>query len=187
MDMKAAAEALGITKEEVLERAAEIMADRAAREEYIGDSVAKLIKDRVDKAVSAAIPAKIDAVLSVELERYLSTTYTPVDMWGEATGKPTTLRGSLHEQAQRFWEQKVDKSGKPSSYGGEPRYAWMFKEIVAEDFQKAVAQNVTNIVGALKDALRDNARAAIDKHIDTIIRVVSNGDAAAKMPPSRPS
>lgn len=180
MDIKTAIKALGITREEVLERAARMLADDAASEEYVGDSVRTLIKDRVEKATSAAVPAKIDAFLSVEMERYLAHEYTPVDIWGEATGKPTSIRGALHAQAKSFWEVKVDKDGKPSTWNGTVRYEWMFSKILGDEFQKAINRNITDVIGGLKDALRTDARAQIDKHLDTVLKVLSAGDKAAR-------
>lgn len=172
MDMKAAIEALGITKDEVLERAATILANETAEEHYVGDSVDRIIRERVDAALGKDVSKKIDDVLTKEFDALLSREYVPVDMWGEPTGKATTIRDQLVAHARTFWDEKVDENGKKTtSYGGRPRHEWLLGRIIGDEFTKALSLHYIDVAAAIKDAVRDDAHASIDKHIDTIFRV----------------
>ena len=177
MDIKAVIEALGITKEDVLERAAHLAAeDFLDRRSDIDARFTEMISARVDAATAGKMDKAVDSALNAEMERLLCHEYTPVDLWGEATGEPTTLRTTLHDRAKNFWNTKVDAKGERSSYGGKPRYEWLFQNTVAAEFRQAFEQNVTNIIGGLKDALKDNAHKQIDEHVNQLIKVATASD-----------
>lgn len=164
--------ALGITKEEVLNLAARKLADEAADSDYIEGSARKLIEASVKQIIAESLLPKIDGFLHGELQALVSKEIVPVDIWGDSTGKPTTIRAALAERARDYWSVKVDNDGKPTNYyGAKPRHEWMFGEIVKEEFAKAINQDLVNIVGALKDAIIDDCNKTVRAKIDELIRV----------------
>lgn len=176
MDMKAVIEALGITREDVLERASELFLRDGAEDFDVQQLAENLISNQVRQSVSAKLNAIIERTLTAEMEKILSHEYLPVDMWGEPTGKATTIRDQLAARARKFWDENVDKNGKPAGYGGQPRHQYVYAMIVGDEFKKAIAQDYTNVVGALKDALKASAEKELHEHLDNIIRVRTKAD-----------
>ena len=162
---------LNITKEDVIELAARKLADAYADNEEIGTRVNQRIEQRIKEYFENSVKAQIDAFLSSEMERLLNQTINPVDIWGEQTGKPTTIRAQLAERAKEFWEVKVDREGRPSIYGGEPRHTQLMKNIAKEEFDKAIKANAETIIGAFKAVLKADATKLVAEHIDKLIRV----------------
>lgn len=161
----------GITREEILDLAAAKLADDAASEEYVGDRVQRLINERVKEAVSVALEGKVEEVLSREMESILRETITPVNIWGERAGSPTTLRDALAERARVFWDVNVDKDGKPtdSRYNGKPRHEHLLSKLLDEAFKKAVAQNAETMVETFKAAAKADLAKVTAAHIDKLI------------------
>lgn len=166
----------GITREEVLNLAAEKLANDYANEEDLGSTVREMIKTRVTEAFASNLNTRIDGMLCEEMEKLLGQEICPVDIYGERTGTPTTMRAVLAERARVFWDTKVNSDGKQESYGGKPRHEWLFQKIVNEEFSKVVKQNIVNLVGSFKDALSASAIAITKEHIDSLIKVKSLGD-----------
>lgn len=163
-----------ITKEEVLNLAAQKLVD--AYEYRDSDSITEraeeIIRRKVGELFSeTSIKAKIDAVLTEELDRLLGQEIVPVDIWGHREGKPTTIRAQLSERARKFWEVPVDREGRESSYGGTPRHKLLMEQIVKEEFSKAVKENAEVIVSEFKAALKIDASKLVSDHIDKLISV----------------
>jgi hypothetical protein len=162
---------LNITKEDVIELAATKLADAYADNEQIEVRVNRAIESRIIQYFEHSLKARIDDFLNAEMERLLNQTVNPVDIWGDKTGTPTTIRAQLAERAQKFWEVKVDDDGRESRYGGEPRHTQLMKKITKEEFEKAVKENAEVIVGAFKQALKIDAAKLVTEHIDKLINV----------------
>jgi len=174
---------LGLSQEEIreqiLERAARKLADDAASSGYVGDRVGRLIDKRVDEAIGAKITSKIDDLLNDRLESMLTQPIQPVDIYGQAAGQPISIRDTLNEKSKDFWSKLVDKSGKELSsssgyydkQGAKTRAEWMVGKFVSEAFIDLVKQNAVNIIGAMKEQLRDEAVASVDKHLDALVKV----------------
>jgi len=174
---------LGLTPDElrdlVIERAAEKIADEAAGREYVGDSVTRIIQQRIDTEVKARLVDRIEALLAETLERLLNDAIRPVDIWGDPVGAPTTIKAELGARAKDYWLTKVDNGGKPmdrNSYGfqtAKTRAEWMLGRVVSEQFADEVKQNAVNILAVFKEKIRADGHAALDKHLDEIVRVKS--------------
>lgn len=173
--MTDASNPFGITREDVLNLAAQKIADAEIDRDFIYEKTKKIIDDRVNAAigdnVGKGLIAKIDALLNAEMEKILREEIVPVNMWGEREGQPTTIRNQIADLARKFWDQKVDKEGKLSTYGGSPRHEHLFRSVLNDEFNAAVKQNVTNIIGAFKDAIKADAARITDEHIDKLIAV----------------
>lgn len=167
----------GITKTEIVELAAQKLADQLADIESLSDLVGSKIEARIKILFETSLNSKVDAFLAVEMERILSQEICPVTIWGDKIGKPTTLKNVLNERAKEFWNLKVSEDGKPcDSYYGKPRHEWLFAKIVKDEFAAAVKQNIVNLVGSFKDAISANAQQITKEHIDSIIKVKTSRD-----------
>lgn len=165
----------GITKEEITELAATKIADSLLDADVIEVSVAKKIEARLENLFGTKIKTRVDSFLSEEMTRILSKEIHPVDIYGEKTGEPTSIQAVLAERAKVFWDTKVDEKGNPAgSWGAVPRHEHLFRKIVNEEFEKAVKQNIVNLVGAFKDALSASANKITQEHIDSLIKVNTN-------------
>ena len=170
--MKAAIEALGITKEDIMNLAVSALVDKAVCEDQVSEIVTSTVNKRIDTFIAQKANNLVEDTLNREMEDILSKKFTPADKWGDPTGEESTIKDQLHSRALEFWNQNIDRDGnKCDRYGGRPRHEVLFEKIVGDQFHKAISQNYTNIVGALKDALAENAKVEIGKHLDTIIRV----------------
>lgn len=164
----------GITKEEIIELAAQKLADQMADPESLSDSVDSKINERVQKLFETLINTKVDAFLSEQMSAIISKEICPVDIFGEKTGEPTTIKAVLAKRAREFWDIKVNEEGKPGDYySNKPRHQWMFEKIVKEQFAEAVKQNITNLVGEFKNAISDSAVKITKEHIDKLIQLRS--------------
>lgn len=163
----------GITRDEIIELAAQKIADNFADSENIETLARTLIESRVKTLFETKVSATVDSFLQGEMEKILTSEICPVDIYGEKCGKPTTIKQILAERARVFWETKVDDNGGETrgSWGGKPRHEHLFAKIVNEEFTKAVKQNIVNLVGAFKDALSESANKITKEHIDSLIKV----------------
>jgi len=169
----------GISREEILNLAAQKLADEFCHEESALQTMAsRLVEERVKKALAETMTSRINSFMDAEMEKLVQQVIVPVDMWGDATGKPTTIRESLAAKAVKYWSEKVDNEGRltDSSYYGKPRHEWVFRKIVGDEFEKAVKQNIVELVAAFKDAIRDSEKSKIDRYLNEFLKVKSNGD-----------
>lgn len=168
---------LGITREELLNVAAGKIADQYCEDGELGERVGKLIEERIKRVFADSLTERINAFMDSEMEKLVQTVVTPLDIWGDAKGKPTTIRESLAAKALAYWNEKVTAEGKSSdSWGGKPRHEWLFQKIVGEEFERGVRQNIINLVAAFKDAIREDEKSKIDKYLNEFLRVKSSGD-----------
>ncbi|MBB3313676.1 hypothetical protein FHT78_005470 [Rhizobium sp. BK196] len=137
--------------------------------------IAQLFKDQADAQIRSAIDAAIQSGFDRE--------YTRVNSWGEREGKPTTIRKELEKVIGNYWNEKVGKDGKPSSYASDrdiTRAEWIMAKMVAADFNAEMQQHVVNVGGALKDQLRASLHGTVNELLSGIFRVNSHGDQEIK-------
>jgi len=158
-----------ITREELLNLAAQKLADAYQDEEGLDTFAKRLIKERIEEVFKTKLNASIEAFMKETMEDITNQPIVPVNAWGESTGKPTTIREQLLIKSRDFWETSVDNEGKPSGYGGSPRYQWLMKRVAMEEISKAVKANVDLIVVGFKEALTQDANKLLKEHIDKLI------------------
>ena len=164
-------EALGFSEEKLLDLAAQKIADHFFDIEQLSYRAEQMFERRINAAIPKNINQKIDDLLSAEMEKILREEIVPVNMWGEREGQPTNIRNQIAERARKFWDEKVDKDGKLSTYGGSPRHEHMMRQIVNEEFATAIKQNVVNVVGAMKVAAKAHADKITEEALDKLIAV----------------
>jgi hypothetical protein len=146
----------------------------------IEDSIHDEIKRQVTEALNKNLNSRIEKTLNEIMKQARDTEMCPVNVWGEREGKPTTLRVALHDRAQAFWQEKVNSEGKRESYGGKPRYEHALSVITAKEFDSAIKQNIVNIAGAIKDAVRADFYKVVDTQLNDFFKIKSIGDKGSK-------
>lgn len=164
-------EALGFSEERLLDLAAQKLADEYFQRDDLGIRAERILEARVTEAIPKGLNQKIDALLTAEMEKIISEEIVPVNMWGEREGQPTTIRNQIAERARVFWEERVEKDGKRTTYGGQPRHEHLLRQIVNEEFSAAIKQNVVNVVGAMKIAAKAHANKITEEALDNLIKV----------------
>lgn len=158
----------GITKEDVLNLCAERLIGQI--DDSISENVLNLVRARVNESVAKQVQDAISKALDSELQRLLEARITPVDMWGDPTGEATTIRDQLHKRAVTFFNEKVDNEGRPTSYGGYPRYQRIYADLANTAFSKAVKDNIETIAAAVKTSVRET----IWRDLDTALNKTFN-------------
>jgi hypothetical protein len=158
----------GITKEDVLNLCVERLIEQIDGD--IGETVVDIVQARVKESVAKQVPDAISKALDSELQRLLEARITPVDMWGDPTGEATTIRDQLHKRAVTFFNEKVDNEGRPTSYGGSPRYQRIYADLANTAFSKAVKDNIDTIAAAVKTSVRET----IWRDMDTALNQAFN-------------
>lgn len=161
---------LGITREEILSLAAQRIADEIGDTSGVWERVNQEISQRVSNAIGSNLSAAIDEFLKTELYKLVDKEFTPVDMWGDKTGKPTTIRSILADRAMKFWETPVDDQGRESNYGGRPRHERVYGQIVKEKFDEAIKANAELLISQFKQAIKADAVKLTSEHIDKLIK-----------------
>lgn len=154
---------LGITKDDILDKAAEKLLESISHE----DDLAYSIKSAVTKQLVDTAKGKIESLLSEAIGELIDTPFTPVDEWGEPTRKQsTTLRQMVKERATGYLAEKVDREGKTSSYNSVgSRGEWLARkaaesaidfeckkeltaavDVAKADIKKRVADHITEVL-----------------------------------------
>lgn len=137
---------IGITKEDVIDRAAEKLID--GFDEDYGDLRTQIVLAVKTEMVKRA-ESQIDSILEASLADLLDTDFQPIDEWGDKKGSKTTLRKLVKEKSMAYLKAKVDENGKESTYrAAETRANWLAKK-------------------AAKDAIDYETRKEIEKAVDT--------------------
>jgi hypothetical protein len=163
-----------ITKEDVLNLAAQKLADQFSDNAEIDDIVRSKIEQRVKERFDSSVNGLITNLITEHVSKLMAEEINPVDIWGNRTGKPTTIRAAIADRAKAFWTELVNGEGRPETYGGRPRCEWLFAKVANDEFTKVVKQDIVNLVGAFKNAMIDNAAKITKEHIDSLIRVQTN-------------
>ncbi len=164
-------DAIEITPEDLIEKAAQKMADTVMDNCEIHDQAIAIITTRINDFVKKKITVKVDTILMQEMGKILVQKITPVDIWGDSTGEPTTIKDQLAESAKKFWQVKVGADGKATNgYGGKPRHEWMMKAVVKEEFDNAIKENIKAVITGFKQALRDDSQKWLNGKINNIFK-----------------
>lgn len=163
-----------ITKDEVLELAAQKLANSVAEQSDISETANRLISERVKELFEKGLKARIDEFLDAEMRKVIGEEIVPVNIWGEREGKPTTIRAELAKRAKEFWGTKVDEQGRESSWGGIERSTRLMQQILKDEFAAAIKSNAEVIVAEFKKALQTESTRIVTDNIDRLIKTKGN-------------
>ncbi len=161
-------EDLGITKEDLIEKATQKIAEEALSEDNPQDILSRIVYDKVKEITEQSLKDRIDKTLNDAMEQILGDEVIPRDIFGDKTGEPTTIRAALAERARVFWDTKVDNKGNIETYGGKPRSEHLMKSLLDGAFNKAIQENMDVVVAEFKVAMKKDLSSSINKHIDKI-------------------
>jgi hypothetical protein len=161
---------LEINAEQIIEQAASRLADEAYENVNALEMLEAEISRRIDKFLGETASKVMEDTLRREMKGLMVRKFQPVNQWGERQGAATSLRDELQNRAAEFWQVRVDKEGKPASYGGEPRHQHMFKVIAQEQFAAAITENIDVVIEGFRNALRQDAAKMLGEHIEKFIK-----------------
>lgn len=156
---------LGITREDILDKAAEKLLESISIEEDLAYS----IKSAVSKQLVDAAKGKIEALLNEAIGDLIDTPFTPVDEWGEPVRKQsTTLRQMVKERAVGFLSERVDRDGKTCSYQSVgSRGEWMARKAAESAIDYECKKELTK---AVESAKADIKKRVADHITETILK-----------------
>ncbi len=154
------------------------LADRAEREFDVGEFLRDALDRRLNRLFAERAEAEIEATVSAIIKDGFDREFRPVDAFGHPSGPSTTLRKALAGMISNFWQQKVDKSGKPGDGWGYDmtRAEYTMAQLVTSDFRGELQQHVVNVAGGLKDGLRAELRNTVNGLLDQVFRVRTQND-----------
>lgn len=159
----------GITKDDVLRLCAERILEQV--ESDVADSIRDMVRSKVRDTIEVEVHKSISIALKEEMERILTSPITPVNMWGERTGSPTTIRDQLAMRAKHFFEEKVNQRGEAESYGGRPRYEVAYTQLAQKAFDEAIKANMETIALTVKQSVRSSLWQSINNALNAKFNV----------------
>jgi len=157
------------------------VSDKIVGDEDLYGRVQRAVDDRINRLFKEVANDKIKSAIELAITQGFEHEYHKVDSFGQREGKPTTIRAELERMISGYWNEMVDKQGKPSSgYGANnTRAEWLMTQLVAADFKGEMHQHVVNLGGALKDKLRAELHVTVNRLLSEVIHVNSADDQAA--------
>jgi len=137
---------------QVLGQYGEIRTDDDGNEyvEYSQKRLDAMRKD-VGERVNAAVDALVKKVAPDIVNDVLNAEFTPTNEWGEARGKPTTMRALIASYAKAWLEAKVDDNGREGYGASRVRLQWIVAKEVEQQFNtklRAEAEKAAEMVKA---------------------------------------
>lgn len=147
-------------------------------EESLIKRVQEAVDQRINKHFTEVADAQIKAAINKAIETGFEREYQRVNSFGEPHGPKTSIRKELEKLISGYWNDQVDKNGKPSttSYGTTTRAEWMMTQLCAANFNDEMKQHVVNVGGALKDSLREQLHETVNKLLADVFHVRSLDD-----------
>ncbi len=167
------------------ERIENAIVDQVASEFVNEENLSKKINDEVIKRIDRLFKDQADAQIKTAIDEAIHNgfehEYCRVNSWGQREGKPTTIRKELEKLIGNYWNTKVDRNGKETTYhDGTTRAEWLMMQLVAADFKKDMQQHVVNITAGLKDGLRQQLHKTVNDLLTGTFHVKSLDDQKLK-------
>lgn len=147
MDINEVLKALGITRDDVINKAVEHLADIDSGE------IMSVIRDEVRKEIAKTAPAVIAKALTEAVDNILNLEYQQLDEWGDPKKgqAKTSLRELVKKRAIGFLDEKVDSRGDPNSYHATmSRSQYMANKAVEEAFNYEAKKQIEEAVKQAK-------------------------------------
>ncbi len=155
------------------------VASKLVGDDDLYSRVKNAVDVRIEKHFCDAADAQIRKAVDAAISAGFDHEYQRVSTFGEKIGGKTTIRAELERLIGGYWNERVDKQGKPttSTYDNPPtRAEWVMMQMVAADFRDGMKQHVVNIGGALKDKLRTELHETINRLLADVFHVRSVSD-----------
>lgn len=154
------------------------VADDIMSEEELRSRVIKAVDDRINNLFKTVADAQISAQIETAIRAGFDHEYTRVNSFGQKSGSPTTIRAELERLIAGYWNERVNKQGKPDTgYGADyTRAEWVMMQIVADSFKGDMKQHIVNLGGSLKDGLRAELYKTVNGLLSEVFHVNSDHD-----------
>ncbi len=172
-----------LDKQRIENAIVEQVATDFVNEEHLSQKIHSEVNKRIDRLFKDSADAQIQAAINEAIKDGFDREYCRVTSWGEREGEPTTIRKQLEKLISGYWNEKVDRQGKPTSYSGSDcatRAEWLMTQLVAADFKGAMQQHVVNLAGSLKDGLRNELHKTVNQLLTGCFHVKSLDDQKLK-------
>ena len=170
---------LNINEEDLKKAIVEKAADELLRQDDdLSNMVNAEVQRRIQKIFVERADAQIASAVDAAVQKGFDTEYQRVNNWGQPEGEKTTIRAQLDKLIGGYWTTKVDtRTGKPSDgYNSTTRAEYLMTQICAENFSEEMKKHAVNIAGHLKDGLRNQMGAVMDKMLSDLFHVKSLQD-----------
>lgn len=162
----------GISQDQLLDLVVHKIIEDNWTNHDLSDALDLEISRRLDAMIAKSLNERIDETLKTAMDELLQKKIFPVDVWGDKTGEPTTLKEALTQKAQTFWQEKLNSEGKLVSYGGKERFKFYIDKAVQNEFRKVVSENITDIVLAFKTVMKKDSAKWVQAQIDTTFKTI---------------
>jgi hypothetical protein len=154
------------------------VADKIIGEDELFSRVRKAIDQRINALFKDKADAQIAAAIDDAIRNGFDREYCRISSWGERQGEPTTIRKELEKLISGYWNEKVDRQGKPADYPSTnvTRAEWLMMQLVANDFKDDMKQHVVNVTAGLKDGLRNELHKTVNQLLSGTFHVKSLDD-----------
>lgn len=170
-----------INKERIEDAIVEKVASDFINEENLSEQINSEVKRRIDFHFKTHADAQIKGAIDDAIRNSFEREYCKVNSWGQREDNPTTISKELERLIGNYWNAKVDRNGKETTYSeGTTRAEWLMMQLVAADFKDAMKQHVVNITGGLKDGLRDQLHKTVNELLSGTFHVKSIDDMKLK-------
>ena len=146
-------EALGITRDEIVTRAAELLLEPDG-----GESVRTAMLAEVKRALAADMrevaEGQIDSLIEVTLADMVDAPFQPVDEWGDKKGKATSLRELVKTKSLEYLTEKVGSDGRPGYNANMSRAAYLAKKAAEDAMTYEVKKEIADAVNTAKSQMR---------------------------------
>lgn len=159
------------------------VADNLIGSDALWERVKSDIKTRMDNLWADVVEARLKDEIQKAITEGFERSYCRVDVYGRPQGSPTTISAELQRLVAGYWNERVDRNGKPdsSTYGTTyTRAEWVMMQMVTEKFSADMKQHVVNLGGALKDGLRAELQTTVNRLLSEVFHVKSLGDMSVK-------
>jgi hypothetical protein len=158
------------------------VASEFVNEENLSASIRDEVNKRIDRLFKDKADAQIADAINEAIRNGFDREYCRVNSWGEKEGNKTTIRKELERLIGDYWNTKVERDGKPASYGDNKltRAEWVMAQMVAADFKDTMKQHVVNVAAGLKDGLRDELHKTVNQLLTGVFHVKSLEDQKLK-------
>lgn len=171
---------LNINEDDLKAAIVQKAADEILRQDDdLGEMIQAEVKRRVDAIFVARAEQQLNDAVDTAVKNGFDLEYQRVNSWGQPEGEKTSIRKQLDKLVSGYWTERVDpRSGKPtdSSYTHTSRAEFLMTQICAENFSEEMKKHAINIAGHLKDGLRNQMGAVMDRMLSELFHVKSLQD-----------
>ena len=131
------------------------------------------MKSQAEEQIRVKVGAIVEREIPPIIQTVLSGEYQPVDQWGDAKGKPTTIRSMIAQSVQDWLKAMVDGRGNVmTGYQrdkGTPRLRYYIKNEVDEAYKGAIQEEAKTAAAEVKTLMAGKVKAEINAVVNRIM------------------